>query len=124
MCSLHYAARLNSGVRPLKSRPVWSRLNLGVAGFAHHLKPRLFCRRAVGFVASCPGFGQARRPIGRIALDEGAASGSPRPDSSGAARPIPLASVISQAEALRASHCRRMLRPNKSFKPMPLRGTA
>ena len=103
---------------------MWLRFNLGVANSARHLKLRLASRRAVEFVASCPGFGQFKRPIGRAALGEGAASASPRPDVLGAARPGFQASVASQAETLRASHCRRMLRPNKSFKPMPLRGTA
>ena len=117
-------ARLNSGVRPLKSEAAWSRFNLGVPGSAYYPKLRQGRSRAVESVAGCPSFGQAKRPIGRASLGEGAASASSRLDTHVAARPIRLASATSQAEALRASHCRRMLRPNQSFKPTPLRGAA
>ena len=116
-----FAARLNSGVRPLKSKAVWSRFNPGVAGSARYLKLRLVCHRAIEFLTGCPSFGQAKRSIGCAALEEGAASASPRPDSSGAARPVRLASAPFQAKILRAGHSSRMLRPNNSFKPTPLR---
>ena len=116
-----FAGRLNSGVRPLKSKAVWSHFNLGVGCSARYLKLRLVCRRAIEFLTGCPSFGQAKRSIGCAALEEGAASASPRPDSSGAARPVRLASAPFQAKILRAGHSRRMLRPNNSFKPTPLR---
>ena len=120
----HFVARLNSGVRPLKSKAAWSHFKLGVAGIACYLKLRSVRSRAVEFVTGRPGLGQAKRPIGRAALDEGAASAGSRPETHVAARPDCPASEASQAETLRASHCRRMLRPNQSFKPMPLRDTA
>ncbi len=119
-----FAGRLNSGVRPLKSKAVWSRFNPGVPGFARYLKLRMVRRRAVEFVPGCPGFGHTRRSIGRAALEEGAAPVSSRPEAFVAARPDCPASAASQAETLRARHCRRMLRPNQSFKPTPLRGAA
>ena len=103
---------------------MWPRLNFHDLRFARYLKLRLVRTRAVEIVADPPDFGQARRPTGRAALDEGAASATPRPDRFVVSRSVRPTSEASQAETLRASHCRRMLRPNKSFKPMPLRGTA
>ena len=92
-----FAARLNSGVRPLKSKAAWSCFNLRALRFARHLKLRLVRSRAVAFVTSCPGFGQARRPIGRTALGEGAASVGSWPEIFGAARTVIRSSAVPKA---------------------------
>ena len=123
----HFVARLNSGVRPQlaigfrvtvpRSETPWCSERLSAS--SRFSQARRASLSGSASDADGPLVANGQPPPGVRCRRFGQSGAGSRPT-----RPSDAASVTDREQSLSCSHFRRSLRPNNSFKPTPLRGSA